>query len=64
MIFYKGENIIVKGTLQRMTKARLILFADLTTFTAKLVGDYKQCVTYAKTAGDITGGDTVSCLSI
>lgn len=59
MIFYKGENIIVKGTLTDDQGAP-ILFTDLTTFTAKLVGDYKQCVTYTKTDGDITVGDTVS----
>lgn len=59
MIFYKGENIIVKGTLTN-DQGVAINFTDLTTFTAKLVGNFKQCVTYTKAAGDITAGDTAS----
>ena len=59
MIFYKGENIIVKGTLTN-DQGTPINFTDLTTFTAKVVDHFNKCVTYTKAAGGITVGDTAS----
>lgn len=57
MDIYKGENIIVEGSITDRN-GNAVNFTTLTEVTATVQDSYKKTVAFTKTAGTVTAGST------
>lgn len=59
MNIYKGENIIIQGAITD-SSGTAVNFVDMTEVTATVCDSYKKSVSFTKTLGTVTAGDTAT----